>query len=142
LFLFFFLLKFEKFFFFFFPKRKHTILTKRMKKWKLRKKKWCKFNFIWSHIYLWNKVVCFVLFVTQRSPKAKHFMPQSWYLQKALSMSKGAPTWFKAVWSYNVEAIWSWNHFLNEIFKKLKLKTVLEFEGILSVVGKPSTTQI
>jgi hypothetical protein len=29
------------------------------------------------------------------------------------------------------------NHFLNENYTKSRLKTVLEFEGILGVVGKP-----
>ncbi len=115
-----------------------------------RNENWGKKNdvnsiFIWSHIYLWNKVVYFVLFfVTQRSPIAHGcFMPHSWYLQKALSMSnKGAPTWFETVRSYKCGSYWSLNHFLNENFKNLKLKTVLEFEGILSVVGKTSTTHI
>jgi hypothetical protein len=41
-----------------------------------------------------------------------------------------------------VEAIDHGTIFSMNFKKKLKLKTVLEFEGILSVVGKPSTTQI
>ncbi len=37
------------------------------------------------HIYLWSKVVCFVLFVMLRSCKPERFMPCSWYLWKALN---------------------------------------------------------
>jgi len=41
-------------------------------------------------IYLWSKVVSFVLFVTLSSPKPWPFMSCSWYLWKALSMNRGA----------------------------------------------------
>jgi hypothetical protein len=98
---------------------------------------WCKFNFIWSHIYLWNKVVCFVLFVTQRSPKALRFMPHSWYLQKALSMSKGAPTWFKTIWSYNVKAIDHWTIFSMTTKKNWNWKLYWNLRVFLALLQSP-----
>ncbi len=44
----------------------------------------CKCQKHLRHIYLWSKVVCFVLFVTLRSPKPCCFMLQSWYLFRKL----------------------------------------------------------
>jgi hypothetical protein len=109
-------------------------------------------------IYLWSKVVSFVLFVTLSSPKpwpfmscswylwkalsmnkvAWRFMSCSWYLWKALSMNRGAMTWSETVWSYDVKAI---DYFI--IFSQWKLNKieaencVLEFGSVLGVVGKP-----
>ncbi len=57
----------------------------------------------------------FVLFhfVMFDSPKPWHFMPHTWYLQKALnvSMSRGVLTWFENVWSYGAKAIDCMNYF-------------------------------
>ncbi len=48
-----------------------------------------------------------------------------------LLMSRGVVTWwFATLWSYGVEAInWLLNHFLNENYMNLKLKTLWNFGG-------------
>jgi len=60
---------------------------------------------------------------------------------KKFSMNKGATTWlkmFKAT-MWNLLII---DHFFIDFFEKPRLKIILEFEGVLVIVGKPSTSLI
>jgi len=56
-------------------------------------------------------------------------------------MNRDALTWFKmsqtTMWN-----LWILNHFLLEFFEKPILKTILEFGGIIGIVGKPSPSLI
>jgi hypothetical protein len=114
-------------FFCFFCKKAHYS-HKKNEEMKIEKKNDEKFNFIGSHIYLWNKVVCFVLFCLSHKDLLKRCASfHTLGTFRKLSMSKGAPTWFETVWSYNVQAIdhgtifsvktkkkiWSWKLYWN-----------------------------
>jgi hypothetical protein len=73
---------------------------------------YCKFvwSWVWLVIYLWSKVVCFVLFLMLRSLGPWCFMSHSWYLWKALG-EKGLQWLGLRFWSYGVEAINYWTIF-------------------------------
>ncbi len=92
---------------------------------------------------LMSCLFCFVLFCfvchTERSVKPRHFMLCTLGIFRKLSMtSRCALTWFETVWSYGAEAIDYWTIFSIKIKSKpkSKLQTVLEFEGVLYIVGK------
>jgi len=91
---------------------------------------------------LMSCLFCFVLFVTPRD-LSNHgcFMLCTLGIFRKLSMtSRCALTWFETVWSYGAEAIDYWTIFSIKIKSKSKskskLQTVLEFEGVLYIVGK------
>ncbi len=83
------------------------------------------------HIYLWSKVVCFVLSHWDL-PNHGCFMLHSWYLKKALVRVHPSSNLFEITWSYDVKIMDCWIIFS---MKTLKLKIALEFAG---VVGKLS----
>jgi len=87
--------------------------------------------------YLSLKQGSLFCFVTLRFPNHGASCPNLVIFPKALLMSRVASTWFETVWSY-----WLLNRLLNKNWIKLKLKTVLQFRGMLDVIGKPSVSQI
>jgi hypothetical protein len=88
------------------------------------------------HIYLWSKVVCFVLLHWD----LPNHVASCCTLGRKLLMSKGAPL-VQLVWDYFelwCGNYWLLNHFFNEKKMKLKQKIALEFAGVLGVVWKLS----
>ncbi len=70
-------------------------------------------SMVWV-IYLWSKVVCFVLFCfVLRSPKPVCFMLCSWYLQKAF-YEYGCTNVVGDCLELLCGGYWLLNHFLNE----------------------------
>ncbi len=88
-------------------------------------------------IYVWSKVVCFVLFCfTLRRPKPQCFMPLLVSLERLFD-EWGAPTWFQSVQNYSVKLS------IIEPFSQWKLyKNKTEFQGVLDFLGKPSASWI
>jgi len=75
------------------------------------------------------------------SPKPQCLGYAMEFIIKKISMNRGAMTWFKMLGA----TLWNLlilNHFFVEFFEKPRLKTILEFGGILGVVGKPSPSLI
>ncbi len=68
---------------------------------------------IWQIIYLWRKVVCFVLFVLMRSTKLGCFRSHSWSLWKALEEEgcMGLVSWRLDL---RCKSSWILNDFFNE----------------------------
>jgi len=60
---------------------------------------------------------------------------------KKFSMNRGATTWFK-IFGATMWNLLILNWFFIEFFEKPRLKIILELEGILSIVGKPSPSLI
>jgi hypothetical protein len=62
-------------------------------------------------------------------------------IMKKFSMNRGTTTWFQMfgaiVWNLLII-----QPFVIEFFEKPRLKTILEFGGVLSIVGKPSPSLI
>jgi len=60
-------------------------------------------------------------------------------ISKKSLMNKGAPTWFRMFGAI----VWNLlNHFFIDFFEKPRLKTILEFGGVLGIVRKPSPSLI
>jgi len=56
-------------------------------------------------------------------------------------MNKGAATWFRML-GVIVRNLLTIEQIFIEFFEKPRLKTILEFGGILGIVGKPSPSLI
>ncbi len=98
--------------------------------------------FHWNkcHIHLSMKVVCLFCLSHWELPnhgtscRTQLLLP----LESSLSMSKGAPSWFYNVSTFNLccRSYWIINIFLLKIHSKLKI--IGEFGHTLDIVGKPS----
>ncbi len=90
-------------------------------------------------IYPWRKVVCFVLFchndISQTTIDVLGYAIE--LIIKKFSMNRGATTRFKMSGA-TCGIYWLLNHFFIEFFEKPRLKTILEFGGIIDIVGKSS----
>jgi hypothetical protein len=63
------------------------------------------------------------------------------FVIKKFSMNKGAATWFRML-GVIVRNLLTIEQIFIEFFEKPRLKTILEFGGILGIVGKPSPSLI
>jgi hypothetical protein len=63
------------------------------------------------------------------------------FVIKKFSVNSGAMTWFKMFGAIVWNLLLLNNFFLN-FLKKPRLKTILEFWGIIGIVGKPSPSLI